>query len=78
MKVFVTGDIHGAKDIHKLNSKNFIEASFLTKDDFLIITGDFGLLWSNKPDREEIWWLNWLNLNTTSLNRKIRCYSWCN
>ena len=41
MKVFVTGDIHGAKDIHKLNSKNFIEASFLTKDDFLIITGDF-------------------------------------
>jgi len=62
MKVFVTGDIHGAKDIHKLNSKNFIEASFLTKDDFLIITGDFGLLWSNKPDREEIWWLNWLNL----------------
>jgi predicted phosphodiesterase len=61
MKVFISGDIHGSKDIHKLNSKIFPEGLFLTKDDFVIITGDFGLLWSNEPDREEIWWINWLN-----------------
>ena len=61
MKIYVTGDTHIPHDIHKLNSHNFPEGKSLTKDDVVIILGDFGLLWNNIPDKEELWWTNWLN-----------------
>jgi hypothetical protein len=61
MKVFVTGDTHCPQDIHKLNTKYFLEGKNLTKDDVVIILGDFGLLWSNIKDKEEKWWTQWLN-----------------
>lgn len=54
---FVTGDIHGEYDIGKLSSRKF-DASSLTKEDYLIICGDFGLVWDNSE--EDNWWLNWL------------------
>ena len=56
--VYVTGDTHGTIDIHKLNSKNFPEGRILTKDDYVIICGDFGFVWD--LGKEEKWWLNWL------------------
>lgn len=55
---YITGDTHGSIDIRKLNKSNFDDAH-LTKNDFLIICGDFGLVWDNSP--EEQFWLNWLN-----------------
>ncbi len=58
MTIFVTGDIHGSYDIHKLSSSSF-DASQLTKDDFLIICGDFGLVWDGS--KSEQYWLRWLN-----------------
>jgi len=61
MKVFITGDTHIPHDIHKLNSRNFPKGKSLTKDDVVIVLGDFGLLWNNIPDKEELWWTNWLN-----------------
>lgn len=61
MRIFLTGDTHGSTDIHKLSKKNWPEKKLLTKDDILIILGDFGLLWKNEPDKEEIYWRNWLN-----------------
>lgn len=45
MAIYVTGDIHGAKDIAKLQKTAFTEGRFLTKNDFLVILGDFGLVW---------------------------------
>lgn len=41
--IFVTGDIHGAYDIEKLSYENWPESRLLTRDDYLIILGDFGL-----------------------------------
>jgi hypothetical protein len=61
LKVYVTGDTHCPIDIKKLNSESFPEGKTLTKDDIVIILGDFGLLWKDIPDKEEKYWTNWLN-----------------
>ena len=43
-KIFITGDIHRTNDISKL--VNFtIDQKSLTKNDYLIVAGDFGALW---------------------------------
>ena len=43
--VYITGDIHGAFDIHKINPREFIPGRTLTSDDDVIICGDCGCLW---------------------------------
>lgn len=60
MSIFITGDTHIPIDISKLNSRNF-DASNLTKDDYVIICGDFGAIWNYQgEDKEEKYWLDWL------------------
>ncbi|MDD4804164.1 MAG: metallophosphoesterase, partial [Candidatus Pacebacteria bacterium] len=58
-RVFITGDLHGKGEISKLNSKNFPVGKELTKEDYVIILCDFGLVWNN--DDEDMYWQNWLN-----------------
>ena len=53
-RVFVTGNIHGELDIEKLNEDVFQEQKKLTKDDNLIIIGDFGLIWDGNIKDEMI------------------------
>ncbi len=58
--IYLTGDTHIPFDINKLSSSNF-DSNHLTKDDYVIICGDFGGIWNYKgPDKEEIYWLAWL------------------
>ena len=59
-RLFVTGDTHcnARGEFSKLNTKNFPQQKELTKDDFVLIAGDFGLLWCDS--REERYWLDWL------------------
>ena len=40
--IYVTGDTHANIDIEKLNTTKFPQQKTLTKDDYLIICGDFG------------------------------------
>lgn len=61
MSIYITGDTHGYSDIYKLGVKRFPEGRELTINDVVIIAGDFGLLWSDPPDKSEIWWLKWLS-----------------
>lgn len=56
--IYVTGDTHGRIDISKLNTKRFPEGKNLTKKDYVIICGDFGLIWNN--DNEDKYWQKWL------------------
>lgn len=64
--IYITGDTHIPIDIKKLNTKNFSEQKTLTKEDYVIICGDFGGVWNGK--NEEKYWLNWLkNKNFTTL-----------
>ena len=58
-KIFITGDTHGSINISKLNSKNFPEGNNLTKNDYVIICGDFGLVWNNNG--EDHLWRRWLD-----------------
>jgi len=58
--IFVTGDKHGELGMGDLSSKNWPEGKTLTKKDYLIIAGDFGLIWTKKDNVEE-YWLKWLN-----------------
>lgn len=44
MSLFVCGDTHGDVDVRKLTSK-FFDASELTKDDYVLICGDAGIVW---------------------------------
>lgn len=60
MKVFVCGDTHGSIDISKLSTKLWPEQKSLTKEDIVIILGDFGFIWEASMSGEELWWLNWL------------------
>lgn len=57
--IYLTGDTHIPTDIKKLNSKNFKEGRHLTKNDYIIIVGDFGLVWKNIQDKLERYWLDW-------------------
>ena len=45
MAIYVTGDIHGTP-FPRLNTKIFPDQKHLTKDDYVIICGDFGVIWN--------------------------------
>lgn len=51
--IFVTGDTHGHIDAEKLFSfyQNFADTK-LTKNDYLIITGDFGFIWDEQYEQD--------------------------
>lgn len=59
--IFLTGDTHSHLDIEKLNEDKFVEGNNLTKNDYLIILGDFGFIWDNFPNRKELHWLEWFD-----------------
>lgn len=57
--IYVTGDLHGSLDIDKLKPKYFPDQAEMTKSDYIIICGDFGLVWNGGND--EKYWLKWLD-----------------
>lgn len=64
--IYVTGDTHANIDIGKLNTSQFPQQAKMTKDDYLIICGDFGLVWDGSA--RETYWLKWLTAkNFTTL-----------
>ena len=57
--IYITGDTHLPNDIGKLSELNFPDCKNLTKDDYVIICGDFGGVWDN--GEKELYWREWLN-----------------
>ena len=57
--IYITGDCHRKMGMSKFNMKNFPLQKELTKDDYMIICGDFGFPWCN--DEEDKYWLDWLH-----------------
>ena len=55
--IYITGDCHS--DVRRFNTEVFPEQKEITREDFVIILGDFGLIWSG--NKEEKYWLDWLN-----------------
>lgn len=55
--IYVTGDTHGRSDWGKLHPQSWPLGQTLTRDDLVIICGDFGAVWSMGPrDHEEFAW----------------------
>lgn len=57
--IYITGDCHS--DFVRFNKENFPEQTEMTKDDYVIICGDFGGVWNvDEESKRETWWLDWL------------------
>ena len=48
--IYVTGDIHG--EIKRFSKKRFTEQKTMTRDDIVIILGDFGVIWDREEESE--------------------------
>ncbi len=44
--IYIFGDTHGLEDIEKI----FLPLESYTKDDFIMVCGDFGVLWGDRAD----------------------------
>ena len=64
--IYVTGDTHQNINIKKLTIDFFPEQKFMTKNDYVIICGDFGCVWNGS--NSDKYWQRWFdNKNFTTL-----------
>lgn len=56
-RIYITGDCHAS--FYKFSTDRFPEQKELTRDDVVIICGDFGGVWRDTSDERH--WLKWLN-----------------
>ena len=59
MSIWLSGDCHA--EFNRFNTTNFPKGKKLTKDDYVIILGDFGLIWDMQESKDEVYWKKWLN-----------------
>ena len=58
--IFVTGDCHS--EFQKFSTPAFPEQREMTKEDIVIVCGDFGAVWNaDGVSNSEAYWLNWLD-----------------
>lgn len=58
--IYITGDCHS--DFTRFTKKKFKNQEKMSKEDFIIICGDFGGVWDFKgEDKSEYYYLDWLN-----------------
>ncbi|MBQ8821922.1 MAG: metallophosphoesterase [Lachnospiraceae bacterium] len=61
--IYITGDCHG--NFKRFSKDVFPEQKEMTKEDYVIICGDFGGIWDKgEESRTEKWWLDWLASKT--------------
>lgn len=56
--IYITGDVHQSHDIRKLNTRSWPEQKNLTRDDYLIVCGDMGIVWDDS--QSDRYWRDWL------------------
>ena len=65
--IYVTGDTH-ADFKHRFNTRNFPEQKEMTKEDYVIICGDFGGIWDvGWESKNEKHWLDWFEERSYTL-----------
>ena len=64
-RIFLTGDTHNDLEINRISFKNFPLGKELTKDDLIIVLGDFGFPWLG--DNCDNYWLDWIEDRPFSL-----------
>ncbi len=63
--IYLTGDTHIPIDISKLNTISFPEQKQMTREDYVIVLGDFGPLWHEDATYRH--WLDWLEKKNFTL-----------
>ena len=64
--IILTGDTHA--DFRRFNTKNFPIQRQMTKEDYVIICGDFGGIWdAGGESKEERYWLDWFESRSYTL-----------
>lgn len=64
--IYITGDCHA--DFSRFSTRSFPEQTEMTRDDFVIVCGDFGGIWTNPDsDKTENYWLGWLETKPFTL-----------
>lgn len=61
MSIYITGDTHGS--FKRFTTYSFPEQKDMSRDDYVIITGDFGGVWHQENSnyvKSENYWLDWL------------------
>lgn len=61
--IYITGDTHGDW-MHRLNMDSFPEQKEMTKDDYVIVLGDFGIWDNSKREKYNLDWLDLRNFTT--------------
>lgn len=57
--IYITGDCHN--NFERFNKEIFPEQNQMTKDDYVIVCGDFGGVWNHREEsQKEKWWMDWL------------------
>ena len=56
-RIFLTGDSHFSAEYKRFSFKHWPLGRQLSREDYVIILGDFGICWDNS--KEENYWLNW-------------------
>ncbi len=64
--IYITGDTH-SEFKHRFNMDNFPEQKRMTKDDYVIICGDFGGVWDMEESKGEKYWLDWFDTRSYTL-----------
>ena len=73
MSIWITGDTHG-NWMHRLNTNAFPEQKGMTKDDYVIICGDFGLWYDTKQERYNLDWLDNKSFTTLFVDGNHECF----
>lgn len=60
-KIYLTGDLHGDNDRDKLSSDNFPDGCDLDENDYVIVLGDFGVIWKAVADNIERKLIDWFD-----------------
>ena len=64
--IFITGDTHASFE-GRFSMAAFPEQKEMTKEDYLIICGDFGGIWEDKESKSEKYWLDWFETRNYTL-----------
>ena len=64
--IYITGDTHA--EFSRFNMESFPEQKEMTKEDYVIICGDFGGIWDYRGEsRHDKYWLDWLEARNFTL-----------
>ncbi len=60
MAIFLTGDWHGINGMERISNTNWPLSTLLTGENYVVVLGDFGVVWGNKTDKQVDYLTKWL------------------